>query len=451
MDKLIIALFETSVALVLFYVVFVFWLKKETFFRENRFYLLLTAGFSLLIPWINFSLPSSSTTTVMVYNLLDVVSVTANGYEKSLINTITTWQWIFIVYAVGVVVMLGLLIVNMIKVTRIDKISHQNFGGEISKDVRFIEADVVPFSFFNKIYINPNNYSQNQLNDIIAHESVHLRQQHTYDCLFYELLIVFFWFNPIVYKYRASAKELHEFLADEGAIRSGIAEVEYKKLLFEQATGLKTLTVANSFNYSLIKRRLIMLTKIKSSKVAKVRLLLVMPIVLALVLVFSFNTNNTLANTGKKVIENKNVLIASVLSDSNNVKHSDQVFFIVEEMPEFPGGDLAIMDFFAKNTKYPEEAKKTETEGTVYVQFVVNEQGEIEQVKFLKTKVPIFDKNGKKTDSYTEVFHRAGKNYEAIEKEAVRVVSSLPKWKSGKQRGKNVKVSYTVPIKFALN
>jgi len=443
MDKLIIALFETSVALVLFYVVFAFWLKKETFFRENRFYLLLTAGFSLLIPWINFSLPSNISTTVMVYNLLDVVSVSANGYEKSLINTITAWQWIFVVYALGVAVALGLLIVNMVKVTRIDKISHQNFGNKVPNDVRFIEADVVPFSFFNKIYINPNNYTQNQLNDIIAHESVHLRQQHTYDCLFYELLIVFFWFNPIVYKYRASAKELHEFLADEGAIKSGIESIEYQKLLFEQATGLKALALANSFDYSLIKRRLIMITKIKSPKAAKVRLLLFTPVLLGLLMVFACKQNNIEIQNEKAVnseesvfldgndsinrVYNKEKETVQIINDSKGKKIDERVYFIVENMPEFPGGEDAIRLFLAQNIKYPKQAIEKGITGMVYVSFIVNKKGYVKDVQLVKGVDKLLDN------------------------EALKVVASIPQWTPGENKGEKVNVSFTVPIKFALN
>lgn len=444
MDKLIIALFETSIALIMFYLVFVLWLKRLTFFKENRFYLLLSAGFSLVIPWINFSLPSTSSTTIMVYNLIDVVSVSANGYEQSLIQTLSAWQWIFIVYALGVLVALGLFIINMIKITRIDRVSHSNFDNKLPKSVRFIKADVVPFSFLNKIYINPSTYSQKHLNDIIAHENVHINQQHTYDCLFYELLIVFFWFNPIVYKYRTSAKELHEYLADEGAIRSGIAEVEYQKLLFEQATGLEILSLPNSFNYSLIKRRLVMLTKIKSSKIARVRLLFVLPVLSVLVLVFSCNKVEKDSDTIVK--ENANMKSIELLED--------QIFNIVETMPVYPGGELGLRKFITINVVYPEKAKKTGTEGKIYVQFVVNKQGEVEQVKHVGSRVPVKEKNSigeVVVVSYTEVFDKEEKAYDELVAEAIRVVSSIPKWTPGEEGGKKVKVSFTVPINFALN
>jgi protein TonB len=104
-----------------------------------------------------------------------------------------------------------------------------------------------------------------------------------------------------------------------------------------------------------------------------------------------------------------------------------QVFFIVENMPEFPGGDLELRKHIAQNVQYPEIAKENGIQGRVFVQFVVNHKGEIEQVKVVRGVDP------------------------ALDREAVRVISSLPKWKPGSQRGKPVRVSFTVPINFQLN
>ncbi len=102
------------------------------------------------------------------------------------------------------------------------------------------------------------------------------------------------------------------------------------------------------------------------------------------------------------------------------------VFFIVEEMPEFPGGELELRKYIAQSVKYPVIAQENGIQGRVYVQFVVNTKGEVEQVKIARGVDPNLDK------------------------EAIRVVQSMPKWKPGKQRGKAVKVSYTVPINFVL-
>ncbi len=102
------------------------------------------------------------------------------------------------------------------------------------------------------------------------------------------------------------------------------------------------------------------------------------------------------------------------------------VFFIVEEMPEFPGGDTELRKYIAQSVKYPVIAQENGIQGRVYVQFVVGTDGKVSQVKVARGVDPNLDK------------------------EAIRVVQSMPKWKPGKQRGKAVKVSYTVPINFVL-
>jgi len=114
-------------------------------------------------------------------------------------------------------------------------------------------------------------------------------------------------------------------------------------------------------------------------------------------------------------------------SQSKVSEDGDVVFFIVEDMPEFPGGDEALRKHIASVVKYPEEAKKNGISGKVYITFIVDEEGKVTKAKVVRGVDP------------------------SLDKEALRVVSELPNWKPGKQRGKAVKVSYTVPISFALD
>jgi protein TonB len=110
------------------------------------------------------------------------------------------------------------------------------------------------------------------------------------------------------------------------------------------------------------------------------------------------------------------------------VEEDDEEFFmVVENMPEFPGGDLGLMKFIQKNVKYPAIAKEYNITGKVYVSFIVDKQGKVTNVKIVRG----VDKN--------------------LDAEALRVVSLLPKYKPGKQRGKSVRVMFTIPINFTLN
>lgn len=107
-------------------------------------------------------------------------------------------------------------------------------------------------------------------------------------------------------------------------------------------------------------------------------------------------------------------------------EETEQIFMIVEDMPEFPGGEIALRKYIAENIRYPEMAKENDIQGTVYVRFVVTKSGSIGRIEILRGVDPLLDK------------------------EAIRVVKTLPKWKPGKQRGKSVNVSYSMPIKFQL-
>ena len=119
--------------------------------------------------------------------------------------------------------------------------------------------------------------------------------------------------------------------------------------------------------------------------------------------------------------------VAPVVQAKKEVEEEEtQVFFIVEDMPEFPGGELALRQFIANTVKYPVIAQENGIQGRVYVTFVVDADGSVSNPKIARGVDP------------------------SLDKEALRVVSLLPKWKPGMQRGKPVRVSYTVPINFQL-
>ncbi|SRR6056297_955037 len=112
---------------------------------------------------------------------------------------------------------------------------------------------------------------------------------------------------------------------------------------------------------------------------------------------------------------------------SEEEEEEEEIFMVVEEPPQFPGGISALRKHLAEHIKYPEIAAENQIQGTVYVQFVVRSDGNIGEAKVVRGVDP------------------------ALNKEALRVVKNLPKWKPGRQRGKPVNVWYTVPIKFVLN
>ena len=122
---------------------------------------------------------------------------------------------------------------------------------------------------------------------------------------------------------------------------------------------------------------------------------------------------------------NMNVVPVQVIEEEQPVEQ--EIFEVVENMPEFPGGNAALMQYLAKNITYPTIAQENGTQGRVIIQFVVNQDGSIVDAKVARSVDPYLDK------------------------EALRVINAMPKWKPGMQRGKPVRVKFTVPVMFRLN
>ena len=162
-----------------------------------------------------------------------------------------------------------------------------------------------------------------------------------------------------------------------------------------------------------------MMTKIKSSKLAASKLTMGILVTAALFMVFGFDNNNSFQ-------QEKKTTATQTKETQKIVPTDDQVFMVVEQMPEFPGGEQALRDFIAKAIVYPKIAMENGIQGKVFVTFIINKNGSVSNTKIARGVDPILDK------------------------EALRVVNSMPIWKPGKQKGKDVAVSYTIPINFAL-
>ena len=140
-----------------------------------------------------------------------------------------------------------------------------------------VNKKTVPFSFFNWVFINKSVLNTDKL-QIIAHEKIHAKQYHTIDLLFSELLVAAMWFNPFIWMFKKALQQVHEFLADEGVLNSGYNKLEYQSLLVNQVAEGRLVAVSSHFSYSLIKKRIIMMSKTKTHGQKKWKLLILVPI-----------------------------------------------------------------------------------------------------------------------------------------------------------------------------
>jgi hypothetical protein len=277
MTDFMLYLLESAACLALFYFGYWLFLRKETYFCLNRFYLVFSIIASLIIPVFKVTSPFL-TAKAPVNSYLYPAAVTPPK----------TWgvaETLLLVYAVGAVLFLTRFIFHMIKLYFVIRKhgAHKVNGLKIVS----VDKDFSPFSFLNFLFINDRQINEINMRRIIAHENIHIKQYHSFDILLIELLTIFQWFNPFVWPYKKSLQETHEFLADRGVIAQGFSSAKYQLLMFEQHVGLKLFEFVNNFKQSQIKRRITMMSKIKSRGAARLKLLLVLPLAAFLMLAFA--------------------------------------------------------------------------------------------------------------------------------------------------------------------
>lgn len=483
MNNAVNFLLESGVSLALLSLIYILFLRKETFFRFNRIFLLISVAFSVLLPFLRFRILEPELVmlpeiTVTPYrNLLETVVVFGQDFSGAIENTVNSSQVIVLMYFIGVLFFLSRFIFRLIQIALLIK---QNQVHQTDK-IRFValNKNISPFSFLNYVFIYTEKEKIEGYDKMVAHEIEHIRQGHTYDVLILEIMTIFQWFNPFLWMLKRVIRENHEFLADSAVINMGVSRAQYKQLLLTQVIGSQ-LVMTNNFNTSLIKNRIQMISKIKSSKLARYKYLVTIIPMIVLVVFFAcdkneqseFNELRSMENyhginitfSGDTVILNIDESVKpsdmenlrAILRDAN-VKHirytssktglkdskirvrgnsltdkpvstldGKPVFFTVEQMPEFPGGDVALRKHLATSLDYPAEAHEKRISGKVYVTFVVSKDGSVANAEIARGVDPLLDK------------------------EALRVVENIPDWHPGYQGGEPVNVQYTVPINFAL-
>ena len=471
MNSVVNFLLESGVSLALLSLIYILFLRKETFFRINRLFLLGSLLFSVILPIIKLRIFSPqplmlAEITVTPYrNLLEAITVYSQGFSGSVENAILSVNLLIYIYFMGVAFFLGRFLFRIIQLILIIRKNEIQVASGFK--LIMLDKETSPYSFVNYIFVSQSLMQSRGYDKMIEHEVEHVKQGHSLDVIILELLTVFQWFNPFMWMFNRAIRETHEFLADQAVLSKGASRGEYKLLLLNQFVGGQ-LVIANNFNYSLIKNRIKMMSKIKSSKLAITKIVFGVFVAAALVIAFACEQkesveiksgNNdaitivsTIQDDGKIKVEGSKAdlekyiamfsgkwefevvtdslgntfLVEKEIIQPKSLNTNEEIFFVVEEMPEYPGGEPALRQFMATAVKYPDDAVKKGIQGKVYVTFVVSKDGTVADAKIARGVDP------------------------SLDTEALRVVNNLPKWKPGKQKGQAVNVSYTVPINFKL-
>ncbi len=289
METILNFLLKASSGIVLFYIVYWFFLRKETFYKANRWFLLaalLTAVILPLFP-IRYSVLADPETDATVYRTIadTFKNIPVVNVHKSTAQGFNWEQALLLIYITGAAIfMLRLLSQTVILIYLMIKYRVKSLDG-----IRIVENERygLPFSFFNVVFINPKFHTQEDLPEILAHEKVHISENHWFDLLFIELLTVIFWFNPFIWFFERSIKQNHEYLADKGVLAQGHNTGRYQALLINQLMGMQIIGVTNNLNFALNANRLKMMTKTKTSHIARIKFVWALPALALLLFAFA--------------------------------------------------------------------------------------------------------------------------------------------------------------------
>ena len=410
MNPLLSYIIRSAVYLAGFYLVYYLLLSRDTSYPRNRFYLLASLLLSLVIPFINISTGNSNTITYIGKTFSDIIVLPGNGELQvkqpgSGIGVLTT---IFRIYLAGLVFFGFKVVADMIRLIILILKNDRNEGNLI----RISRPDTPGFSAFGKVFIN-SSLPDDEFCEVYKHEMNHLRLRHFYDVLFVEIVSVFQWFNPVIYMINRSLRSVHEYQADHECLMSGISLTGYQKMLFGQVLKSRSFLASNTFsNPSLLKKRMIMMTKKTSPRLADLKVLMVVPVIALLLAVISACGASRRA--------------AYSVVKQEGPPAPEEVFVVVEEMPRFPGGEKAFLDSLYAKIQYPKEAMEKKIEGRVICRFCIRADGAVDRVTVIKGVDPLVDA------------------------EAIRVIKSINGWIPGKQGGLPVNVWYSVPVVFQL-
>ena len=445
---------KVAICLAAFYLFYKLLLSRDTFHAFNRATLLLLMLLSLVLPFVSLSIDEPTVVNngmVQVEQLL-VAGVTGEDTQPA---SLTLVQVLFMVYMVGVVVSVGREIVSLAGLYKlISGRDHVTIDNGIR--IIVIDGDMAPFSWFNNIVISRSDYESGR-REILIHEMAHISHHHSLDILLCNVLLIFQWFNPAVWLLRRELRNIHEYEADEAVLASGANAAEYQLLLIRKAVGERLFSMANNLNHNSLKKRITMMLTKRSNPWNRVKVLLTVPVAAVAVVAFATPKAESLS---REIEHESDAIVSSVVKSTSDkaalvaqgktsgeetvnamgraddtliandlqrmTSTDDDVYDVVEKMPEFPGGMAELMKYLNSNIKYPVEAHKAGIQGRVVVSFVVNKDGTVKDAKIVRS----VDKS--------------------IDAEALRVISAMPKWQPGYQDGKAVSVRYTVPVTFRL-
>lgn len=410
MTAFLLNMARAGLYLALFYSFYLLVMRRTTFFRLNRFLLLAGSYLCLLLPLVRLR------TVEAVASASDLTMVGV-GEEAGGVVASAHSIWPMLLYVAGCLVTLALFGVSAWKMHRLIQ------RGEKTEcegcRLVILDEDIASFSWKNVVVMSRKDLLENPA--ILTHERMHIAHRHSLDLILFLPLQILFWWNPLMWITREELRLLHEYEADESVIQNGIDATQYQLLLVRKAVGEQRFTLASGFQHAKLKNRIEMMLKPSSSGWMRWSYLALIPVLAAFM--FACNSPRKTEAAAPETSEPA----PAVAADEAAPEQEALPFQLIEVKPRFNGGDAAEFSKWVNSQlEYPAKAKQAGIQGRVAIQFTVGADGAVRDAKVLR---------GVSED---------------LDAEALRVVSSSPRWEPGMQDGKAVPVTFTFPVVYRL-
>ncbi|NEW79300.1 MAG: BlaR1 peptidase M56 [Gelidibacter sp.] len=490
---------------VLFLAVYDFFLQKETFFKWNRLYLLLTPLLAFVIPFLKFESLQKSVPTQYVEQF-PTIFLNPEAIILQTVKMESSSNFMMVLFYVGIAFFSILFFIKLFNILKLiatnEVVKKENFN------LVLLTKNASAFSFFNYIFIKKDFIAKKELS-IIQHELVHSKQLHTLDLLFFEVLKIIMWFNPLIYVYQNRITLLHEYISDAEVVKETDKNDYFNSILSETFKVENISFINQFFKHSLIKKRIVMITKEKSQKLKQLKYLLIVPL-LAGMLIYTACTNKTSDELSE---------IESVLNGITDFSKGQ--YFEFEIGKTFVGNSLMIgryLEVHEYTAKEKEISEKFNSNDQLLFDHVVLLDENNVRVNWFRPKslrlgskskweyiedepvpfaiidnAPVFPgckgtEDELKACLQEQITAYVGANFNSglakglgleaglnkifvmfkidnegnvadvqaraphkkLEEEAIRVIASLPKMIPGKQKGESVAVKYSLPIAFMV-
>ena len=476
MNELLLYTIKSAFVLGILYVPYTLLLRKEDFFRFNRLTLLGILALSIGLPLCNIPALSADNQPVVHAAQLQMIEIgipimqMADETDGPSHTSSPTWfQVASLIFLLGMMTVLCLRLIQMGKMGSEIRKGSLWHSVEDGVDIHCHAGAVAPYSWLHHIVISLEDYEKNG-HEIILHEKGHIHNLHSFDILLLTLVEMLQWWNPLVYMLGMSLRDVHEYEADDYVLHQGVSLRDYQNLLIRKAVGASSYTFANNFNHSLTKKRITMMCKKKSNPWMRSKALYAVPMVAIALSAFAtpafvnpiekdMESGGTSSLTEGKVTNNFPIGQTDQQKKKGTAKmKGDKVLDTCDKLPEFEGGQEQLMKLLQANVRYPETAQSMGVQGRIVVEFIVEKDGSVSDVKVCKkditpslesaTVITYADEEDKPKPTEEEL----RKATKALEEETIRVARlTSGKWTPGEQDGQKVRVKLSLPLTFRLN